>query len=52
MKIGTVNGRNVIYSEVNHTARVANTSILLVGVKSIEEAVQRCKINLKGFEEA
>ena len=49
--IGYVGVSTVRYSEVNHSAHVSGTEVTLYGLNSIDEAIEKCKTNLKNFRE-
>ena len=52
MKIGTTNYYNVYWNKSDNTIRVPAINVLIVGVKSYNEAIKKCKdtfINFKAF---
>ena len=50
MTIGYTNGLKVIWNKQDETVRVQGTSILIVGAKTILEAIELAKRNLVNFK--
>lgn len=52
MKIGTANGRKVMWNINANTVTVYGTLVMITGVDTYEKAIEVSKRNLKNFKES
>jgi len=46
----TGNNSAVFYNMENQSISISNTQIRIYGIKNVDEAIKKAKLNLKGFQ--
>lgn len=49
MLIGMTDGHGVYWNKSDATVIIRGTNVMIVGVSTLEKALERCAVNLKGF---